>query len=131
MSELDNSVVSIRFIGENLDSKLISEQLGYVESTLTETRIKKLKNGIIVWRIRLAGKEKIPLETKVMMLLGEFSKDINAWKQITERIKADIFCGLFLEDWNQGFGLTPTLMKEISDRNLEIGFDIYSPPDPE
>jgi hypothetical protein len=130
MSELDNSIVSIRFVGKNLDTKIISEQLGYIESNLTETTVKKLRNNNIIWGIRLAGKDRMSLENKIMMLLGEFTKDILIWRQVTESIKADIFCGLFLDEWNQGFDLTPDLMKEISDRNLEIGFDIYSPTDP-
>jgi hypothetical protein len=72
----------------------------------------------------------LPLEKKVEALLGEFTKEINTWKRATEYIKADIFCGLFLDEWNQGFSLTPLLMKELSDRNLEIGFDVYSQPTP-
>ena len=129
MTELDNSMVSIRFVSKNLDIKMIGDQLGYVESNLTETTVKKLRNNNIVLVIRLAGKDRMSLENKIIMLLGEFTKDIIIWKQVTEKIKADIFCGLFLDEWNQGFDLTPNLMKEISDRNLKIGFDIYSPAD--
>ena len=103
MTELDNSIVSIRFVGKNLDTKIISEQLGFIESNLTETTVKKLMNNNIVWGIRLAGKDRMSLENKIMMLLGEFTKDILIWRQVTERIKADIFCGLFLDEWNQGF----------------------------
>ncbi|MFZ6030495.1 MAG: hypothetical protein ACOYYS_22540 [Chloroflexota bacterium] len=42
---------------------------------------------------------------------------------------ADIFCGPFLDNLNEGFELSPALMKRISDRNLKIGFDIHSPTD--
>ncbi len=100
MPEVDNSIVSIRFVGKNLDIKIIGERLGYAESDLTETTVKKLRNNNIVLVIRLAGKNRMSLENKIIMLLGEFTKDIIIWKQVTESIKADIFCGLFLDEWN-------------------------------
>jgi hypothetical protein len=49
--------------------------------------------------------------------------------QATVNINADIFCGLFLNEWNQGFELSSKLLKELSTRNLKIGFDLYSPTD--
>jgi len=38
----------------------------------------------------------------------------------------DIFCGVFLDDWNRGFDLPPQVLKMLSDRGITIGFDIYS-----
>jgi hypothetical protein len=42
---------------------------------------------------------------------------------------ADVFCGLFLDNWSEGFALSPTTLRKISERNLEISFDVYSPTD--
>jgi hypothetical protein len=36
---------------------------------------------------------------------------------------------LFIDNWNEGFALSPTTLRKISERNLEIDFDIYSPTD--
>jgi hypothetical protein len=130
MAELDNTRVSIRFSGKDLDPKKLGEFLGFIESESTESTVKRLKSGRVLWSIRLQTNETLPLEKKVEALLGEFTKEINTWKRATKYIKADIFCGLFLDEWNQGFSLTPLLMKELSDRNLEIGFDVYSQPTP-
>jgi hypothetical protein len=129
MAELDHTIVSIRFSGKNLDSKIIGESLGFIESETTESTIKRLKSGHVIWSIRLVNNETLPLEKKIEVLLAEFTKETYIWKHATENIKADIFCGLFLDGWNRGFNLSSNLMKEISDRNLEIGFDIYSPTD--
>jgi hypothetical protein len=129
MAELGNTMVSIRFSGKDLDPKKLGALLGFIESESTEMTVKRLKSGRVVWSIRLQNKEFLPLEKKIEALLGEFTKEINTWKRATEYIKADIFCGLFLDEWNKGFSLTPPLTKELSDRNLEIGFDVYSPTD--
>ena len=66
------------------------------------------------------------LERKVQMLLDRLTNDLIIWKEITEKYKVDFFCDLFLHDYNEGFGLSPDLMRKLAERNLEIGFDIYS-----
>ncbi len=103
--------------------------LGFSESEFTESTVKRMKSGIVYWAISLNNKEIIPFEEKIEVLLARFTNDINVWMHVTERVKADIFCGLFVDGWNRGFTLTTNLMKKISIRNLEIGFDIYSPTD--
>jgi len=125
MSLIDKTVVSIRFYGKDLDPKRIGELLGFTESESFETIIKRLKNGRVVWTIRLENDE--PLEKKIETLLAHFTDDIKQWNLAAEIAKANIFCGLFLDGWNQGFDLIPKIMKELSERNLEIGFDIYAP----
>jgi hypothetical protein len=126
MAELDHTIVSIRFSGKDLDIQKIGELLGYIKSESTRSTLKKVKDGLVVWSIQLENDETICLEMKIGTLLAKFSHEINKWKLETYNIKADIFCGLFLDGWDQGFSLSSNLMKEISDRNLEIGFDIYS-----
>jgi hypothetical protein len=44
------------------------------------------------------------------------------------RRKVDIFCGPFLESSNRGFGISPEVSKLLSDRYLDIGFDLYFDP---
>lgn len=129
MAELDRTLVSLRFSGQDLDPKEFGETLGFIESKRTETTIKRSKSGIVHWSISLIDNETIPLEDKIESLLAVFTNDIDVWIKATEKVEADIFCGLFLDGWNRGFTLTPNLMEKISTRNLEIGFDIYAPTD--
>jgi hypothetical protein len=129
LGELDRTAVSIRFSGIDLDPKKLSEILCFVESNKTETTIKRTKKGIINWSISLNNKKSISLEEKIEELLTNFTADIEIWARVSECFDADIFCGLFLDSWNEGFILTPKLLNEISNRNLEIGFDVYSSTD--
>ena len=49
--------------------------------------------------------------------------------RVTVQYRVDLFCGVFLNEgsWNRGFSLSPKVLKELAERNLEIGFDIYAP----
>jgi hypothetical protein len=129
MTELDRTIVSIRFSGQDLDPKKLGEVLGFIESETIESTIKRLKSRVVVWSIKFKNNETLPLEEKIEALLTRFTNEINVWKHATKDVKADIFCGLFLDGWNEGFSLSSNILKEISDRNIRIGFDIYSPTD--
>jgi hypothetical protein len=51
---------------------------------------------------------------------------VTIWRHLTMTYKVDPFCGLFMEAENRGFALSAATCKELADRNLEIGFDIYA-----
>jgi hypothetical protein len=126
--ELDHTLVSIRFIGKGLDPERQAKLLGFAETESTRSTIKRRKSGVVVWSIADKNdNEAASLEKKITALLDLFTKDKNTWRQATENVSADIFCGLFLDGWNRGFGLPAKLLRELAERNLEIGFDIYAP----
>ena len=74
--------------------------------------------------------DNVILEEKIEQLFGKLTDNLDIWREITQSVEgADIFCGLFIDEWNEGFTLSTPITKKISDRNLEIGFDIDSPTD--
>jgi thiamine kinase-like enzyme len=109
-----------------MDPKEIGRLLRFKESKKTITSTKYNKNGITHWSIMLSTKNTIPLEEKIETLFSYFTDDKDIWTDVAKKLDADIFCGLFLDNWNEGFIFTPNLLKKICDRNLEIGFDFYS-----
>jgi hypothetical protein len=112
-----------------MDPKHIAEMLGFIPSEKTEKSVMTRQKNTI-WSIRLQNSDSLPLDRKIETLLNQFTEDIGKWQKIiTENINVDIFCGLFLDEWNEGTSLPPSLLKKLSDRNLEIGLDIYSPTD--
>jgi hypothetical protein len=127
MPEISKMLVSIRFSGTNMDPKQIAELLGFIPSEITEISV-KTRQRTTIWSIRLKNGDPLPLDRKIETLLNQFTEDIGKWQKVfTENIYADIFCGLFLDEWNEGTSLPPSLLKKLSDRNLEIDLDIYSP----
>jgi len=65
------------------------------------------------------------VEDGIRILLAGLPSDIAVWLSLTSAYEADVFCGIFLESENRGFGISPEVSRLLSDRNLELGFDIY------
>jgi len=130
MSDVDRSTASLRFIGEDLDPNELSKRLEFLPSEETAYPIIKTKKGnITVWSVSCCESDLNELGKKIETLLSWFTYDITVWKEISGKYRGEIFCGLFLDGWNRGFELSTELLRKLSDRNLLIGFDIYSPTD--
>jgi hypothetical protein len=126
--------VSLRIFGDDLDPDEISRML------MCEPTDKIKKGEIIVgratgnqrispfgsWRLESAEDESLDLEEQILKLLSCVIRDPEVWSQLTQKYKVDLFCGLFLDDLNRGFSLSPEVLKELAERNLELGFDIYA-----
>nr|HQU84228.1 DUF4279 domain-containing protein [Pyrinomonadaceae bacterium] len=124
--EVDKSCVSLRFFGENLSPEEITELLNcsptnfYVKGQIISNEVSK--KG--AWLLKTEKNEK-PLEKQIDELLGRLTKNLDVWKLLTTKFKADLFCGLWLYCQNRGTSLSPEILKHISDRGLKIDFDIY------
>ncbi|MCB9134366.1 MAG: DUF4279 domain-containing protein [Anaerolineales bacterium] len=136
MSDITRSTVSIRFRGYDLDPLNLSTLLGCSPSSAAKRSeelinsngdIRVVKKGF--WHLSYGDSDAIEIEEKIHLLLGKLTDDLNVWQMITQSVKADLFFELFLDGWNEGFELSPATLKKLSDRNLKIGFDIYSPTD--
>ena len=69
------------------------------------------------------------LDSQIENILKRLTNNLNSWKIITEQFKAEIFCGLFLKEWNEGLGLSAQTMKNLGDRGIHLDIDIYGPSD--
>jgi hypothetical protein len=67
------------------------------------------------------------IEEQVLTLLTSLTSNLQVWQRLTAEFDVDVFCGVFLEDCNRGFCLSPRVMEMLSARGIEIGFDIYCP----
>ncbi len=65
----------------------------------------------------------------MLELLSRLPSDVNIWRTVTEKYKADFFVGLYMPDNIRGFILEPDVMQYLGERNIEAGFDIYGPED--
>ena len=134
MSAISRSTISIRVSGKNIDPNKVSQLLGCLPTlaamagdviTKPDGKTRVVKNGF--WHLKYGESDAIELEEKIDNLLGKLTNDLIAWETITRDYRVDIFCGLFCDNWNEGFWLTPKLLRKLGERNIEIGFDIYSP----
>lgn len=143
MASVHETKVSLRFFGDDLDPDEITRRLGRDPSTGIRKGEKwSVREGVEPrpwprtgsWRLKAEVCQPGDLEGQIWALLQTLNDDPDIWQELTTRFTADLFCGLFMDGWNEGLSLSPKLMMALAARNLSIGFDIYgqgesSPPD--
>jgi len=137
---VDRFKITLRVSGDKLDPEKITSILkcpptrshmkGDRSTTTHSGNISIPKKG--QWALSIYSKDyeggEIELEEGLKILLRKLPSDAKLWRSLTTKYCVDIFCGLFLESSNRGFGLTANASKMLSHRNLEIGFDLYFDP---
>ena len=61
-----------------------------------------------------------------MRLPRRVSDDPAAWEVLTKKYKAEVFCGLFLDAENRECWLSADALRQLAERGLDLGFDIYA-----
>jgi hypothetical protein len=78
-----------------------------------------------IWRRRTDEATPGDLEAQISKLLGELTDDLETWRDLTARYDANVFCGLFLDRWNQGLSLDPKTLLMLGSRGIRLDLDIY------
>lgn len=68
-------------------------------------------------------------DAQLSALLAKCTSDLSVWQNVASRWKIDLFCGLFLERPNRGLSIGVEALQQLTERGIELGFDIYSPDD--
>ena len=137
MGVLHRSAASIGFYGDDLDPTEITERLG--EPTVAVKmggtfqtpggRDKIARTGS--WRVTANDQQPADLDRQINDLLDSLSDDIVSWRMFSQRFRSRVFCGLFLEDSNEGLALRSETLARLGDRGLCLDLDIYGAPGPE
>lgn len=122
---------SLRVFGDALEPEEVSALLGHEPTRCHRKGDKCGPHGVSIeptgaWILDSRISEKAEVEDHVESILALLSTDGDEWASLTERFSASILCGLFLDQYNEGFELSPRLCKAIASRGLVIAFDLYS-----
>lgn len=138
MAEVDRTAASLRFRGDDLDPDEISRILGAQPTRgVKKGGMWKTPAGQEIvartgsWGLRVPEESPGDLDKQVTILFAGLSKDLDAWRHLASRFKADIFAGVFLARRNEGLGVSPGTMIAIGSRGLLLELDIYSGDDDE
>jgi hypothetical protein len=123
--------VSLRVFGDSLEPEEVSALLGREPTRCHRKGDKIDPNGRSVeptgaWILDSGLSEKAEIEDHVEALLAPVSNDSDEWASLTSRFSASILCSAFLDQYNEGFELSPRLAQSLAERGLVIAFDIYS-----
>ena len=53
--------------------------------------------------------------------------DTSIWQELAARFDGRLFCGLFLEERNEGLRIAPATLAAVAERGLFLDLDIYAP----
>lgn len=83
-----------------------------------------------MWSLSAAKAEGDALDSQIRSILSLVTSDLTVWDKLADRFEMNMFCGVWLDDWNQGTSLSPATMKLLGDRNILLELDIYSDESP-
>jgi len=136
VGQIARSAVSLQFWGIDLDPDELTAALGHAPSREAKRgqvirhpggREQVMKRG--VWDLRYGVPDSTEVEYKIDHSLALLTADISVWRRLTARYTPRVACRLFLDEANEGFSLSPSASKALSDRNLPIDLDIYASTD--
>ena len=122
---------SLRVFGDGLEPDEVSALLGRPPSR-QHRKGDKLEGGgdgvepTGAWILDSGLSERDELEEHIEVLVASLSNDSDEWARLTDTYSASILCTLFLDQYNEGFELSPRVAEALSERGLVIAFDIYS-----
>lgn len=79
------------------------------------------------WILETTLDRQADLGAQIADILDQVTEDVTAWRQITARFSTRIFCGIFIECENEGFGLDLDVLAHAAVCGLPIDFDLYGP----
>lgn len=137
MAVLSGSAASLRFFGDDLDPDELTLLLGH-QPTNSERKGQEIVGKITGskrmarsggWRLSAERREPGDLDAQISEVLGQLTDDMSIWQDLTSRFRADVFCGLFMEEGNEGISLSNETLQRLAERGLTIDFDIYGSSD--
>jgi hypothetical protein len=131
MGEIGKTKVSLLLLSDNLDPESVTSLLGRQPTRSWRAGEMKFGRPAKFGSWHLNGDPLVPgdLDTQIRDLLASLSSDIAIWNGLTKQHRADLFCGLFLTESNQGLVLTPDTLAAIAQRGLKLSLDIYGSSD--
>jgi hypothetical protein len=129
--EVDEYRISLGFYGDQLDPNELSRLLGALPTSHCRkgdvavgkhaSRLERTGRWLLAMPVQVGE----PLEPQLRRLLSALTPDLSVWRSITDRYKTRFVICAWVRSWNRGLEIDPAIVREISDRGLGIGVDIY------
>ena len=134
MAVISRTSIALRLRGDELRPGEISAALGCqpdlsapkdgaCRSHPNQASERISKTGM--WHKRVARRSPGDLDGQIVELFASMTGDLAVWQRLTTRFHADVFCGLFLDEANQGIELRPETLIALGARGLKLSLDVY------
>jgi len=122
-------------MGDSLDPDKITDRLGCEptqKNSKGDVRVMPKSGREVVqksgmWRLQARECEPEKIDAQVSEILGQLSSDLDVWQELASSYDIDLFCGLFMEQGNEGLEISPSTLQALGERGILLGLDIYDP----
>ena len=134
MGKISNTKVSLSFRSDALIPENVSAMLGCQPTQAARTgehialiskNIREVRQGF--WRLEFDAPNEIEIDAKIEALLARLTPEIEVWNTLAQSHKIVLFCGVFLDAWNEVFVFPSRLVEELGKRHIRLELDVYSP----
>jgi hypothetical protein len=80
-----------------------------------------------MWSLSATDRQPEDLDSQIFEILGKLSTDLTVWKQIAQLYSLDLFCGLYMQESNEGIIISPSSIRALGERSISASMDIYGP----
>jgi hypothetical protein len=130
---VDETSVTLRIFGDDLNPDEITSILRFPPTVarrkgdirIGKTTKNEYKARTGQWHLE-SPRGKGDLDNHIRWLLEALCPEQDSWDSINQRFNIDLFCGLFINDWNRGTGISADLMYELGRRRIALELDIYA-----
>lgn len=131
---LHQTATSLRLCGDDLDPDEITRALRHLPDMGARIGAichaaggidRRARTG--TWLRSVDRTSTSDLDARIAELLAPLTNDMGVWKRLTACFKADVFCGFFLKESNEGISLGPQTLAALGSRGLIPALDIYDP----
>jgi len=133
MAQLHRSFATLRIFGDALDPDEISNLVGSLPNlSYRKGQLLNSKNHDIVrrtggWHLNATTCEPGNLDAQVEEILVKTTRDLTVWARLNRDYKIDLFCGLFMEETDEGVELSAKTLLALGERGIKIGLCLYAP----
>ena len=134
MGKISRTRVTLSIWGADIRPEDVTRVLGCQPTRTAQTgQSILLSNGSTrvvprgYWKLESDETDQREIDQKIERLLGRLNSDEQVWISLAQDHDIELFCGLFLDNWNEGFALPRELMAELGRRCIRVEVDIYSP----
>ena len=126
-------------MGDDLAPDEITHRLA-CQPTYAQTKGEEIvgkKTGFVriakfgMWQLTAEERGPEDLDGQIEELLSKLPASLDVWDEMSKRFEIDLFCGLFMEQSNEGMSISALSLAALGSRGIDLQLDIYDPTDEE
>jgi hypothetical protein len=131
--EPENATLCLRVCGDELDPEEVTRLMGRAPTRSqrkgqpvldSSGQVKRLaRTGS--WLLDFCLSPEATIAEGIESLLGSLANDKELWVALGKRFRVDCLCDVSIRGVNQGFVLPAQTLEMLTERNIELGVDIY------